>query len=591
MACSGVGGRGASIGRGFAALIVPLVWVLSCTPSPEPTSQRSSAVKRANSVAEGAEACCKRRHSPGPFRTRCVSDADHGRGECCRNHDAGHDVSAAVDAPSGVDAAGAADSRADAPDGVDAPAGVDATVDNDASGAGDSAGPECIAKGANCDGSAACCTGAACVSGVCGGVPACVPQMGFCRDAPCCAGLLCDSGSLTCIPHCIGEGGPCVSGFSCCSGQQCAKDGFCPFVTCTPGLLEGCAPQRLPKRCCSTSGCFPAPSAFCPCIADGFSCNPCCGGAGCLQGLCEPVSGGAGGADGGSGTDAPEVQTHCPDVTIQGARPTVLPVSGTTVVTAPATDIDGADVVTQTWSIVGGNASLSQPATGPAVSVTCLAAGNVAIQVDADDGRGPAAMASECPASTLRIEFSCGPVTCAGSACDDTNPCCPGTGCQNGSCAECVGLLANCNAAPCCPGFACGAGACRPTGPACRPVGGLCDATHPCCGGVSCNANICGNACGGTGTACDDLHPCCDGDGCISGICMITRCVPRDEPCIAQDCCLGTAVCQASQGLCRLPGCGGGGCGPRVLGCVIPGFVCRLDSECCSGLCGNGRCV
>jgi len=242
-------------------------------------------------------------------------------------------------------------------------------------------------------------------------------------------------------------------------------------------------------------------------------------------------------------------------------------------------------------------------ATGKVVGVQCVSGicgGDLCV------ANGLAVDASRpCCSGKSRDGTCVGPDVCRpqGAACDGQLDCCPGFGCYNGKCMCAAGgnfELPLCGPAmPCCNGLAClDNGGCvpppapastLPPGPACMPLGGLCDQAHKCCAGAPCCNGFCGSHCMAAGQPCDDLHICCLG-GCVNGKCDPTTVSPgrictraSGDPCGPQDfCCGGSCV----NGHCHQSGHADNGyacdnlgieCG-ATLTCVLD--VCRIPGGC-----------
>lgn len=177
-----------------------------------------------------------------------------------------------------------------------------------------------------------------------------------------------------------------------------------------------------------------------------------------------------------------------------------------------------------------------------------------------------------------------------------SSPCCQG-GCHDGTCcvddffkAQNYNLPAGCSANDeCCSGY------CHlPSGNCCRQQGAQCSGIGPltfeCCSytGLTCDGSSCiqcrnaGETCVGDSTA--GSNTCCLGRSCIDGHCT-AGCGPPPQPC--QD-----------DSVCCLPGSGESGFGARcyrdagVCGlCVLAGFQCQADTDCCPNLtCSGGAC-
>lgn len=320
----------------------------------------------------------------------------------------------------------------------------------------------------------------------------------------------------------------------------------------------------------------------------------------------QPDAADAHAADDAAGVDAAPADAappfgQCPVIVSASATRTLAGVT----LTAAVSDPDG-DPVSVTWFPLTINLSPSTPQPGTSAEVNCVGAGSASVQLFVDDGRGAAAIVTDCPQSFSVINFSCDPLppACAGNPCDDSSTCCAGTVCSAGLCQVCVpGLGAACDVThPCCQGTQCIDGACLLPSPSCMADGHVCDATHPCCSGAACTNSICGNVCVGSGASCDSSHPCCTGDACVNGTCQVSTCVPETEPCAFRTpCCVG--FCQPS-GFCDVPGCASHAfCTPgtaccsgnvcsagrctRILGCLLRDFPCLSSGDCCSGVCGR----
>lgn len=178
-------------------------------------------------------------------------------------------------------------------------------------------------------------------------------------------------------------------------------------------------------------------------------------------------------------------------------------------------------------------------------------------------------------------------ISCGGNG----QPCCRGSLCDTGTCANDICGACGANGQPCCAGSTCQTGACVDN--VCRECGGI---NQPCCNGSACGTGRCvSNIC----TACGGLsQPCCAGSTCNTGQCVSNICTPCGG--LNQTCCNGS-TCNTGRcvnSICTVCGGNGQACctgGTCDSGKCISGVctVCGGNGQaCCNGsTCDTGKCI
>jgi len=483
----------------------------------------------------------------------------------------------------------------------------------------------CAATGDSCD-TLLCCGTDVCdqTTQLCGPPAACVPSGQSCETGACCGSDVCDGTTKLCgpAPTCAGLGEPC--GTECCQGLAC--DQVSVVCTLPPSLCKATGVTCANGTDCCSNACV-ASSCAAACVQNG---QPAATDTACCSGFrsganCAAVPGTVCGTTGNAcTTDAGCCTGNCVNNVCMGTGAACVPQGDTC--------FDDLDCCSFHCSGTGGNAGICDDLPGlGSVGGGCNYAGEPC-------------SASNCSACCTA---ACGPAPGGGSVCSRASGCQPeGEICtDNNDC--CGGYPANSPEGMMYPDSA-GHGVCQKNSAgdafgrcvtsAGVPIGSICKATTPLCGGSGtsnpaacddCNISgakwqccqldtlgiarcsydvnhtpTCPNGIDGTAGCCTDAgavcvssDQCCNGAPCLqdgSGVYRCgSMCSPADGACQnTGDCCTGlTCVIESGTtvGKCMAPPIttppGGG---PPPMTCSAQAQSCAFDTDCCAGM--NLRC-